>query len=91
MNDQLYYLNENDSLSEALHAFFVTNHHVFIVISDNQQYLGIVTIEAMLKELLGHIPGDEFDSYNNKERVANRYNLKLNDEATVQTDEEVLE
>ena len=30
-------------------------------------------------------------AYNNKEQVANRYNLTRNNETTVQTDEEMLE
>lgn len=73
MDDTVYYLHENDSLSEALHAFFVTNHPVFIVVNTFEEYLGVITIENILKELLGHVPGDDFDQYADLTAVAARH------------------
>jgi CBS domain containing-hemolysin-like protein len=73
MKDTLYYLNENDSLSEALHAFFVTNEPLFLVVNSFEEYVGIVTIEAIVTELLGHVPGSEFEAYTDAAAVAKRY------------------
>lgn len=73
MNKSVYYLHEKDSLSEALHAFFVTNYPVFIVINDFEEYVGTISIEQVIKELLGHIPGDDFALYGNMEAVVARH------------------
>jgi len=51
MESTVYYLHENDSLSEALHAFFVTNHPLFVVVNKFEEYMGIVSIENVLRNL----------------------------------------
>ncbi|HSX46280.1 MAG TPA: CBS domain-containing protein [Candidatus Saccharimonadia bacterium] len=76
MDDTVYYLHENDSLSEALHAFFVTNHPMFIVVNSFEEFVGIVTVENIIKQLLGHVPGDDFDQYRDPSAVAARHPKK---------------
>ena len=73
MNTVVYYLHENDSLGEALHAFFVTNHSIFVVVNSFEEYLGIITVENILHQLLGHMPGDDFDQYTDMAAVAARH------------------
>ncbi|MGC1176780.1 MAG: CBS domain-containing protein [Candidatus Saccharimonadales bacterium] len=73
MDDTVYYLHENDPLSEALHAFFVTNHPLFVVVNSFEEYVGIVTIENILRQFLGHVPGDDFDQYADLAAVAARH------------------
>lgn len=95
MDDTVYYLHENDSLSEALHAFFVTNHAMFIVVDSFEEFVGIVTVENVIKHLMGHVPGDDFDQYADPAAVAARH-PKHQEEAEsedtpVKTDEEVVE
>ena len=72
MEPTVYYLHENDSLSEALHAFFVTNHPIFIVVNSFEEYIGIVTIENIIQKLIGHIPGEDFDQYSDLKAVSLR-------------------
>lgn len=93
MDHNIYYLHENDSLAEALHAFFVTNHSVFVVINSFEEYVGVVSIENLLKQLLGHVPGDEFDQYTDKSAVALRHHTTkpANEETSVKTDDEMIE
>ncbi len=105
MNATVYYLHEEDSLSDALHAFFMTNHSVFVVINGFEEYVGIATIESVLKQLLGHLPGDDFDQYSNPVAVAGRHakapkpeetrvdepETENPDKTPVKTDEEVVE
>lgn len=74
MRPTVYYLHEDDTLSEALKAFFVTNFPVFVVVNEHEEFAGIVTVEEILKKLMGHIPGDEFSEYTNPSAVANRHN-----------------
>jgi putative hemolysin len=76
MDGTVYYLHENDSLSEALHAFFTTNHPLFVVVNSFEEYVGIITVENVIKHLLGHLPGDDFDQYSNLEAVAARHPSK---------------
>lgn len=69
----VYFLHESDTLREALHAFFVTNHPLFVVINSFEEYVGIITIESVLRQLLGHLPGDDFEQYTNPVAVAARH------------------
>jgi len=73
METPVYYLHESDSLGQALHAFFTTNHPMFVVINSFEEFVGIVTIESVLKLLLGHVPGDDFEEYANPAAVAARH------------------
>ena len=95
MDTTVYYLHENDTLSEALHAFFTTNHPLFVVVDSYEEYVGIVSVEHILNRLLGHIPGDDFDQYSDSAAVAARHTkVKKPEEATqppVKTDDEVVE
>jgi CBS domain containing-hemolysin-like protein len=95
MESTVYYLHENDSLTEALHAFFVTNHPLFVVINSFEEYIGIVSIENILHKLIGHVPGDDFDQYTSSAAVASRYEKieKPTDSGkkSVKTEDEVVE
>jgi len=73
MDPTVYFLHENDSLSEALHAFFVTNQSLFVVVNNAEENVGIITVITMVEELLGHIPGDDFDQYTSASAVAHRH------------------
>ncbi|MEO8105093.1 MAG: CBS domain-containing protein [Candidatus Saccharibacteria bacterium] len=73
MDKTVYYLHESDSLSEALHAFFVTNYPLFVVVNSFDEYVGVATIESVLKQLLGHMPGDDFEQYADRPAVAARH------------------
>ncbi len=95
MNPKIYYIHENDGLGEALHAFFVTNHSLFIVVNSFEEYVGIISVENILKQLLGHIPGEDFDQFQDKVAVASRHpkakKTKTDTETPVKTDDKVLE
>jgi len=73
MTPTVYYVHENDNLGQVLHAFFVTNHAVFIVVNSFEEYVGIITAENMLRQLFGHLPGDDFDEYADLSAVAARH------------------
>lgn len=87
MQDVVYYVHEADSLSRALHAFFTTNHPVFVVVNSSEEYVGVLTINSLLKQLLGHIPGEDFDQYADPVAVAARHSQQT----PVKTDDEVVE
>ena len=74
MSSKVYYLHESDSLSEALHAFIVTNQSLFIVVNNAEENVGVITVQKILEQLLGHIPGDDFDEYASASSVSQRHN-----------------
>jgi CBS domain containing-hemolysin-like protein len=87
MDSTLYYLHEDDSLTEALHAFFVTNHSMFTVVNGSEEFTGIITIEAVLRQLLGHVPGEDFEEYTDASAVASRHlNNKQTEEVEIVED-----
>jgi putative hemolysin len=73
---RVYYLHENDTLGEALHAFFTTNAPLFVVMNSFEEYTGVITVENILKQLLGHIPGDGFEQYDEPSAVTARHHKK---------------
>lgn len=96
----VYYLHENDTLGEALHAFFITNHPVFVVVNNAAEYVGVIGLDDILRQLTGHLPGDDFRQYTDAEAVAARHPAIRRAKAgeapsaeghPVQTDEEVVE
>ena len=91
MRHSVNYLHEEDSLSDALHAFFVTNSPVFVVLNGFGEYVGIVSIDNILERLLGHLPGSDFSQYSDPEAVAAKHpkhkKPKNDKDAPVKTDE----
>lgn len=73
MDRDIFYVHSDDSLSQVLHAFFATHQPLFIVVNSFEEYVGIVTIEGVMKQLLGHVPGDDFEEYHDPGVVSRRH------------------
>lgn len=80
MDPKVYYVHENDSLSDALHVFFLTNYPMFVVINSESEFVGLISVQDILRELLGHMPGDDFDQYADVSAVAARHSQKTSHE-----------
>jgi CBS domain containing-hemolysin-like protein len=78
MQKPVHFLHENDSLAAALHAYYATNSSFFVVVNNHEEYVGIVTIQAVLNQLLGPLPSDDFEEYNDRLAVARRHDAKAN-------------
>ncbi len=72
MSKDVYYIREDHTLSQALAAFLKTHHHLFIVINEYRETVGIVTLEDTLEVLLGRKIIDEFDAHDDMRAVAVR-------------------
>lgn len=70
MEHAVYYVHEEYPLEQALHAFLKTKHHLFIVVNKFEEYVGIITIEDILEQILGCKIVDEFDAYDDLRAVA---------------------
>lgn len=72
MSKNVYYIREDHNLDQALSAFLKTHHHLFVVINEFRETVGIVTLEDTLEALLGRKIIDEFDAHDDMRAVAAR-------------------
>lgn len=72
MSKQVFYIREDHTLDQALSAFLSTHHHLFVVINEFRETVGIVTLEDTLEALLGRKIVDEFDAHDDMRAVATR-------------------
>ncbi len=66
----VYYVHEDQTLYQVLHAFLKTKHHLFIVVNSFEEFVGIITIEDVLEQVIGRKIEDEFDRYDDIRAVA---------------------
>ena len=76
MNPAINYVHEDDDLGEALRTFMATNNTTYVVVNNAEEYVGIVTIESILRQLMGHVPGEDFDQHHNPAAVVARHKKK---------------
>lgn len=70
MSPKVFFVHEELDLNHALNAFLKTRHHLFIVVNTFEEFVGILTIEDVLEQVLGRQIIDEFDAYENLREVA---------------------
>lgn len=70
MHDDVYYVHEHFYLAQVLQAFLKTKHHLFIVVNSFEEFVGIITIEDVLEQVIGKQIVDEFDKYDSMRAVA---------------------
>lgn len=66
------YVHEEQSLHDALQAILKTHHHLLIVVNSFEEYVGIITMEDVLEQIIGKPIMDEFDKYEDLRAVAER-------------------
>ena len=70
MKPTVNYVHEDQTLYQVLHAFLTTKHQLFVVINSHQNYVGVVTIEDVLEQIIGHKIENDFDAYDDPKAVA---------------------
>ena len=70
MKPDVYYVNEQTNLDQVLNAFLRTQHHLFIVVNEYEEIVGVVSIEDVLEQIIGKSIVDEFDKYEDLRAVA---------------------
>ena len=70
MDKKVYYIHEDHSLQQALTAFIKTRHHLFIVVNEFRETVGIISLEDVIEALLGRKIVDEFDAHEDLRKVA---------------------
>ena len=77
MDKKVFYIRQDQSLQHALAAFIRVRHHLFIVVNQFRETVGLLTLEDVLEALLGRKINDEFDAYDDLRQVA-AYNPRKN-------------
>lgn len=72
MSPKVYYIHEDQTLEHALAAFLKTHHHLFIVVNEYRETVGILCLEDVIEVLLGRKIIDEFDTHDDLRSVAAR-------------------
>ena len=85
MEPRVFYIHETQTLDEALGAFIRTHHHLFVVINEFRETVGLLSLEDVIETLLGRQIVDEFDSHEDLRAVAAR-NAHSNNHPTHHTD-----
>lgn len=70
MEQKVFYIRRDDSLQHALAAFIKTRHHLFIVINENRETVGLLTLEDVMEALIGKRIVDEDDIHADLRAVA---------------------
>lgn len=85
MDPHVYYIREDHSLTHALAGFLRTHHHLFIVVNEFRETVGIISLEDVIEALLGRKIIDEFDAHEDLRAVA-AHNPRKNNHPNLSTD-----
>lgn len=72
MEPHVYYIRQDQTLAHALAAFLRTHHHLFIVINEYRETVGLLSLEDAIEALIGRKIVDEFDAHDDLRAVADR-------------------
>lgn len=72
MEPRVFYIHQDQTLQHALMAFLRTHHHLFIVVNEDQETVGVISLEDTIEALIGHKIVDEFDAHSDVRHVARR-------------------
>lgn len=72
MEKRVFYIHEDQTLEHALNAFIKTHHHLFVVVNEYRETVGLLSLEDVIESLIGREIVDEFDEHNDLRAVAMR-------------------
>ena len=72
LDPNIFYVRSDYSLEKALAAFLRTNSYFFMVINKRNEIVGLLTIEMLVRFLLGKTPTDRFENDSDRLSVAVR-------------------
>lgn len=72
MEARVFYIHEDQTLGEALTAFIKTHHHLFVVVNEYRETVGLLSLEDVIESLIGREIIDEFDDHQDLRAVAKR-------------------
>jgi CBS domain containing-hemolysin-like protein len=70
MNRRLAYLGERSTVTQAVRAYYETRQEVFVVVDDQRQFVGLLTLGAVLTYLFGPLDALQFGHFDDPAAVA---------------------
>lgn len=70
MHKKVYYVHEQSSLHSLLSAMLSAHSHVFVVVNNFEEVVGLVSLEDVIEEIIGKQIIDEFDKHDDLRAVA---------------------
>lgn len=64
------FVHEEQALPEALSVMLATHRQLLVVVNSFEEYVGIVTLEDVMEQIIGRPIVDEFDAYDDMRAVA---------------------
>lgn len=78
MQKKVFYIRDDQTLEHALHGFLRSHHHMFVVVNEYRETVGLLTLEDAIEALIGSKIIDEFDEFDDLRAVAARNPRKNN-------------
>lgn len=78
MEPRVFYINENQTLEQALFACIKHRRHLLVVVNSFRETVGVITIEDAVEQLIGRKIIDQFDEHDDLRKVAERNPKSLN-------------
>ncbi|MDB5177647.1 MAG: exported protein of unknown function [Candidatus Saccharibacteria bacterium] len=72
MEPRVFYVKQDQTLQHALAAFLRTHHHLFVVVNEFHETVGLLSLEDVIEAMLGRKIIDEFDAHEDLRVVAAR-------------------
>ncbi len=72
MEPRVFYIRQDQTLQHALAAFLRTHHHLFVVVNEFRETVGLLALEDVIEVLIGRKIIDEFDAHDDLRTVALR-------------------
>jgi len=76
MKHDAHFINESHTLLQSLDGFLKSGHHLLIVVNNFEETVGVLTLEAVLSQIVGQKISDDFDRYHDKHAVAGHESQK---------------
>lgn len=70
MNRRVFFIREDQNLEHVLHGFLRSHHHLFVVVNEYRETVGLITLEDVIEALIGRRIVDEFDAFDDIRAVA---------------------
>lgn len=70
MEPKVYYVHEDHNLAQVLDAFYKTRHHLYIVVNKFEDFVGVISIEDVIEQIIGKPILSDFDDYSDPQAVA---------------------
>jgi len=70
MSTDVLYIHEEKSLDFALRTFLKTRHHLFVVVNSFEEFVGVLSLEDVMEEVIGKEIVDEFDQHEDMRATA---------------------